>query len=525
MAMDTGGGQPPPGGGNISAGGPVRSYSEKLRTNVNYNQRLKRNLLEISLERTEKDADLNVGIDCMERVMTSVGIDPALPVGFLTKYRGNFIIMSVWFEPSVNLDRFCKDEKIKVSKGVSTGYIRPAGRPEVVVTLTGLDFNTPDQFVIEYLSKFGSVVNKQPIYCKGTEGFMKNKYNGVRKYQVDFSKSTRQMGSYHFLDGEVVRINYRGNTETCGRCHQVAKDCPGGGKKKECKEQEGKYLHISDHMRELWKVINFVPTGFELPTVEGGDNGDNSGEIPILDGLTFERKIERPLPDEKDKQKYDGITISNFPPKLSDADILTFLFEKGLSKDINKNTVQLVRSDKNTKVVIHDSLDWKTVQALMENIHFHESKQKFWNFPLYCKPLRSLTPVKTEAGDHDHDQVQGVQGGAGHVVQEKPESENLSTKPKVKPTENKNTIPGMPEADFKKAEEKRKRKLKEQKKNQAVDSADDFDFDDVDAVRTPAKAMSFTDIQLVFDKTKRKDVSPAESAKNKKQKSQSVNQY
>ena len=138
MAMDTGGGQPPPGGGNISAGGPVRSYSEKLRTNVNYNQRLKRNLLEISLERTEKDADLNVGIDCMERVMTSVGIDPALPVGFLTKYRGNFIIMSVWFEPSVNLDRFCKDEKIKVSKGVSTGYIRPAGRPEVVVTLTGL---------------------------------------------------------------------------------------------------------------------------------------------------------------------------------------------------------------------------------------------------------------------------------------------------------------------------------------------------------------------------------------------------
>ena len=53
---------------------------------------------------------------------------------------------------------------------------------------------------------------------------------------------------------------------------------------------------------------------------------------------------------------------------------------------------------------------------------------------------------------------------------------------------------------------------------------DDFDFDGADSVRTPAKAMSFTDIQLVFDKTKRKDVSPAESAKIKKQKSQSVNQ-
>ena len=54
-----------------------------------------------------------------------------------------------------------------------------------------MDFNTPDQFVMEYLGKFGNVVNKQPIYCKGTNGFMKNKYTGIRKYQVDFSKSIR----------------------------------------------------------------------------------------------------------------------------------------------------------------------------------------------------------------------------------------------------------------------------------------------------------------------------------------------
>ena len=77
-----------------------------------------------------------------------------LVIGFQTKYRGNFIIMSVLFEQSLSLDIFCKDEKIKVTKGVSTGFIRKAGQPVVVVTVTGLDFNTPDQFVIEYLSKF-----------------------------------------------------------------------------------------------------------------------------------------------------------------------------------------------------------------------------------------------------------------------------------------------------------------------------------------------------------------------------------
>ena len=116
MSANTANVQPPPGGGGgKSEGGPGRSYSEKLKTNVNYNQRLKRNVLEISLERTEKDANLNVGEECMERVMTSIGIDINQPVGFQTKYRGNFIIMSVWFQPDVNLDRFCKDETIKVT--------------------------------------------------------------------------------------------------------------------------------------------------------------------------------------------------------------------------------------------------------------------------------------------------------------------------------------------------------------------------------------------------------------------------
>ena len=42
--------------------------------------------------------------------------------------------------------------------------------------------------------------------------------------------------------------------------------CPGGGKKKDCKEAGGEFVHISDHMKDLWMSINFVPTGFELPT-------------------------------------------------------------------------------------------------------------------------------------------------------------------------------------------------------------------------------------------------------------------
>ena len=66
-------------------GGQGRSYSDRLKTNVNYNQRLRRNVLEISLEKTDDEADLNVGDECLERVMKSIGIDLSLVVGFQTK--------------------------------------------------------------------------------------------------------------------------------------------------------------------------------------------------------------------------------------------------------------------------------------------------------------------------------------------------------------------------------------------------------------------------------------------------------
>ena len=228
---------------------------------------------------------------------------------------------------------------------------------------------------------------------------MKNKYTGIRKYQVDFSKSTRQMGSYHFLDGEVVRVFYRGNSETCGRCHQVARNCPGRGKKKECKELGGKFLHISEHMKELWDAIDFVPTGFELPAVEADseENLASGGDVSILETKTFKNFAEKPVPTEQDLQKYQGINISNFPPHLSETDIFTFLIEKGLPKDLNMNSIHLLKTDKNIKILINDSLDWETVQTLTKSIHFHDSHQMFWDTPLFCKPIRQLTPMKPAA--------------------------------------------------------------------------------------------------------------------------------
>ena len=64
-------------------------------------------------------------------------------------------MISVWMLSSINVEMFCKDMIIKVNSNVITGVIRPTGKTDVTVSIGGVDFNTPDTFVLEYLLAFG----------------------------------------------------------------------------------------------------------------------------------------------------------------------------------------------------------------------------------------------------------------------------------------------------------------------------------------------------------------------------------
>ena len=229
--------QPPDGGGQDRGGGgskgaestqPKTSYSDRLKTNVRYDQRLKRNVLEITLEKTDPSVDIDVDEDGIGRIFKSLGMDIVSQVqGYQVKYMGKISILSAWMAAGISLERFCKDVSIKVSNSVTTGMIRPAGKKDVMVSIVGLDFNTPDSFLVDYLNKFGHVLNTVAIYSKFEKGLFKGKFNGERKFQVDFSKSSKQMGTFHLIDGNKVRVFYRGNRKTCGRCHKSADDWPG----------------------------------------------------------------------------------------------------------------------------------------------------------------------------------------------------------------------------------------------------------------------------------------------------------
>ena len=212
------------GGGNKN----ITSYSEMLRTNVRFDQRLKRNVLEITLEKTESDANIDIDGDDVAKVARVLGIDVASHTqGYQIQYRVNYSVISVWMVPGLDLDKFCKDVNIKVNDNVITGNIRPAGKKDVTVTIVGLDFNTPDSFIFDYLNKFGVVVNQTVLYSKYESGPWKGKFSGERRYQVDFSQSNINMGTYHLIDGCKVRVFFRGNKKSCGRCHKIAINCPG----------------------------------------------------------------------------------------------------------------------------------------------------------------------------------------------------------------------------------------------------------------------------------------------------------
>ena len=449
-------------GDQIAGAQSKSTYSDRLKTNVRFDQRLKRNVLEITLEKTDNNADLDdVGQEAIARVLKTLGIDIAAQTqGYQVHYKGKVSIVSVWMCAGINLDRFCKDISIKVSNGVMTGLIRPAGKTDVTVKVDGLDFNTPDNFVIDYLNKFGSVKSNTVTYSKYETGPFRGKYNGERRYQVDFGKASRQMGTFHLIDGAKVRVFYRGNKKTCGRCHKMADNCLGKAVAKGCGESGGERVFLSDHMKKLWAEIGFTPTTFELDADEKPEDDVQQAtkDAPLIAATGYKPNVPRQEANVRDVERSNGITVRNFPPHLEDKDILTFLVNRGMP--LNHENVNTTRGVKNTRALV-EGLSPTDVQTLYRSIHYHETKTLFFDpsVPLYCQIVRNMTPTKKteDAGATDSNEPNPNEENSVNTKPESPEQNppNNPTSRSVRPK-----IPGLTEEDRLKSEKKKKRKKK-----------------------------------------------------------------
>ena len=98
---------------------------------------------------------------------------------------------------------------------------------------------------------------------------------------------------------------------------------------------------------------------------------------------------------EEDIKKVIGMQIRNFPPTLTEEEILKFLVEN-VDKDITLERVSFKKSEHSMNAAVENGMEGTKVIAAAKEIEFVRSKRKFFGKPLYCRILKNLTPEKSD---------------------------------------------------------------------------------------------------------------------------------
>ena len=235
-----------------------------------------------------------------------------------------------WCLEGVDLSQFCRDECYRVAPGVKTALIKPMDNKQVIVTIKGININTPDALLFTFLSHFGKLASQRVVYDVVKDGPLQGLKNGDRKYKMDFTGG-RNMGTFHLIDGSNVQVKYSGQRNTCGRCHGDSRTCPGGGWARSCELKSGPKVELREHMRQLWLAIGFSPGNFEDRTAPD-DTED------ITDHNNFTPPV-RPAVPEVSKAKFSGVNMRNLPREMTITDLQAFLEDKGLPAEHNKISI------------------------------------------------------------------------------------------------------------------------------------------------------------------------------------------
>ena len=173
-------------------------------------------------------------------------------------------------------------------------------------------------------------------------------------------------------------MRYAGQQQTCGRCHEVPRNCTGGGIARKCDAEGGAKVEFSDHILALWKRIGYTPANSDI-AVELEPERDE-----VVNSFT---PVKVPTGDQ---DKYAGVSIRQFPKDTDQGLVMEFLCRSGLPED-KKDTAVF----KSNGVVTINDLDNNTSKVLIEAIHgnFEFGRR------LYCNGVIPLTPQKQAQPD------------------------------------------------------------------------------------------------------------------------------
>ena len=370
--------EPPPGGGRKqdSDRNERKTWASVLGRNmVSKNDD---NVLEVMLEKDTKGAFKVTEEDCAN-LMKRLGLDQrpgvhVLGVQICPQGRG---VIYITLKKEVDITRFCKHDVLDVTRaGIRSVLVRPAGKREVVVTAKGIHPSTRDDYVFEYLKKFGKVSSTKVIYGVFPEGPLKGMRNGDRSYKVEINPKIN-LGSYHIIDGQKISIRYPGQQQTCARCHKTPVDCKGKGMARQCEAEGGEKVEFLDYILNLWSAIGYSPENIENINLDVVNGSDTLQQV----GGTF-----TPVKyDQSNSEKFTGVSVKSFPKDMDHGDIMDFLVKSGLPDSktdnvtINNRGTATVRDLENSECLV-----------LIENIH----EKRFFEKKMFCNGIVPLSPEK-----------------------------------------------------------------------------------------------------------------------------------
>ena len=263
--------------------------------------------------------------------------------------------------------------------------IKPAGKREVVVHIKNIHPNTMDEGVINYLDRFGKVVNKKVIHGVFKEGPLSGFRNGDRSYKMEIKPNTN-IGTYHVIDGQRVTIRYPGQLQTCARCHNTARTCLGKGIARKCEELGGEKVDFSDHIAKLWNDIGYSPEKVEINVDVDKIHEEEESLVQQEGGIFTPKKVA-----ETDTDKFAGVSIKTFPKEVEHSQIAELLLTSGLPAQ-NMN-----------EIVIHShgavtikNIENTVCKTLIQKLHM----QTFFGKKVFCNGIIPLTPDKPVQPQH-----------------------------------------------------------------------------------------------------------------------------
>ena len=453
-------GSPTPGGDKNRSDGSL--YSDRVKVTIARSERLKRNVLEINLDSDSEASRLDKNM--MAQLFKTMGVNKSELEGYQLLGKRKLF---VWFPNGVDLTKYCRDECFRVAPGVKTALIKPMDNTEVVVTIKGININTPDTLLFSYLSHFGKLVSQKVVYDTEKDGPLEGLKNGDRKYKMDFTGG-RGVGTFHIVDGANVMVSYSGQRKTCGRCNEDARTCPGGGWARSCDSKGGKRIELQDHMKKLWSEVGFNPESFDIDTAT-----IDSAELDV-DNFT---PPPRGVLDETDKAKFCGINIRNLPRDISETDLLTILENRGLPTGQGKVSLHKYKRSAGADI---ENLSAEVCSLIIETINekFIEDLDR----RIYCSGISELTsPTKLPPNSTESAPVLNIT------------SNSLETP----------SIPGLSESDLRKTLKPATRKSKAGKNPESKvkepdtsDSDTDSDLDSSNSKTTKKKIKMYQNMVL-----------------------------